>query len=125
MKDKNQKNQKNQLIETWSESLDAVIAAPEQHQVIFENERVRVLDTRIKPGEKVPVHAHAWSSVTCFLSVGDFMRYDAEGNVELDSRTVGLNVAPGAVMWLPPLAPHSAENVGDGEIRGITVELKD
>ncbi len=60
-------NRKNESIQTWSDSLDAVVAAPEQHRVIFENERVRVLDTRIKPGERVPVHAHPWSSVTCFL----------------------------------------------------------
>ena len=118
-------DRKNKSIQMWSDSLDAVVAAPEQHRVIFENERVRVLDTRIKPGERVPVHAHAWSSVTCFLSVGDFIRYDADGSVELDSRITGLNVEPGAVMWLPPLPPHSAENDGDGEIRGITVELKD
>jgi quercetin dioxygenase-like cupin family protein len=121
---KNQ-NRKNKSIEMWADSLDAVVAAPEQHRVIFENERVRVLDTRIKPGETVPVHTHAYSSVTCFLTVGDFVRYDADGNVELDSRVTGFNVEPGAVMWLPPSPPHSAENVGDGEIRGITVELKD
>jgi len=118
-------NRKNESIQMWADSLDAVAAAPEQHRVIFENERVRVLDARIKPGETVPVHTHAWSSVTYFLSVGDIIRYDADGNVEIDSRTIGLNVEPGEVMWLPPLPPHSAENVGDGEIRGITVELKD
>jgi len=122
MKDENRKNES---IQTWSDSLDSVVAAPEHHRVIFENERVRVLDTRIKPGEKVPVHAHAWSSVTYFLTVGDFIRYDADGSIGLDSRTIGFDIEPGAVMWLPPLPPHSAENVGDGEIRGITVELKD
>lgn len=118
-------NRKNESIQMWSDSLDAVIAAPENHRVVFENERVRVLDTRIKPGERVPVHAHPWSSVTCFLTVGDFIRYDADANIELDSRTTKMNVKPGAVMWLPPLPPHSAENDGDGEIRGITFELKD
>jgi quercetin dioxygenase-like cupin family protein len=123
MKDENQNNES---FQEWSDSLDAVVAAPEQHRVIFENERVRVLDTRIKPGETVPVHTHALPSLVCFLTVGDFIRYDAEGNVEIDSRTTGgLNVAPGEVMWLPPSQPHSAKNVGDGEIRGIAVELKD
>ena len=118
-------NKKNESIRMWADSLDAVAAAPEQHRVIFENERVRVLDTRIKPGETVPVHTHAWSSVTCFLTVGDFVRYDADGKVEIDSRVTKLDVAPGAVKWLPPSPPHSVENVGDDEIRGITVELKD
>ena len=37
----------------WPDSLDAMVAAPEHHEVLLENERVRVLDSRIKPGETV------------------------------------------------------------------------
>lgn len=120
----NHENTKNKLTSTLLQSSDAVIAAPENHRVLFENERVRVLDTRIAPGERVPVHTHEYPSVTYFLTVGDFIRYDANGNVELDSRNIELDIEPGAVMWLPPLPAHSAENVGAAEIRGITVELK-
>ena len=38
----------------WPPELDAVIAAPKHHTLIFENERVRVLDTRIPVGDTVP-----------------------------------------------------------------------
>jgi hypothetical protein len=31
----------------WPDSLDAVVAAPKHHQLVLENDRVRVLDTRI------------------------------------------------------------------------------
>jgi hypothetical protein len=52
----------------WPDSLDAVIAAPEHHKLILENERVRVLDTHIPVGVTVPVHTHRFitrsSSVT-------------------------------------------------------------
>lgn len=120
----NDKNAVNESIQGIS-APDGVIAAPDHHEVVFENERVRVLDTRIKPGEKVPVHAHNLSSVVCFLSGGDFVRYDADGEIELDTRTSSLEMKPGAVRWMPPQPPHSLENVGDTEIRGITVELKD
>ena len=37
----------------WASSLDALIAAPEFHTVLLENERVRVLQVRIRPGETV------------------------------------------------------------------------
>ena len=47
----------------WSDSLDAMVAAPEHHELLLENQRVRVLDSRIKPGEIVPVHTHRWASV--------------------------------------------------------------
>ena len=46
----------------WLDSLDALIAAPAQHRLVFENAHVRVLDTRIGPGERMPVHTHRWAA---------------------------------------------------------------
>ena len=43
---------------SWPAELDALIAAPEQHQLLMENSKVRVLDIKIKPGETTPVHTH-------------------------------------------------------------------
>ena len=42
---------------------DALSAAPGQHRLLLENEQVRVLDTRIAPGEKTPLHTHIWPGV--------------------------------------------------------------
>ena len=42
----------------WPAYLDAMVAAPEHHQVLLENEHVRVLDTRLGPGEATPIHTH-------------------------------------------------------------------
>jgi len=123
MKRAESKNEPEQL---WLESLDAVIAAPEHHKVLLENERVRFLDARIQSGDTVPVHTHRWSSVLYILSTSDFIRYDGDGNAVFDSRTVTQPMPEnGAVLWQPPLPPHSVENIGTGEIRVITVELKD
>ena len=47
----------------WPDELDAVIAAPKYHRVIFENDRMRMLDTRLPPGDVVPVHTHRWPAV--------------------------------------------------------------
>lgn len=38
----------------WPAELDGPIAAPDQHRVIFENDRVRVLETTIRSGEITP-----------------------------------------------------------------------
>ncbi|MBS1640593.1 MAG: hypothetical protein JSR12_11100 [Bacteroidetes bacterium] len=35
----------------WAKELDALIAAPQHHKLLFENEWVRVLDTNIPAGE--------------------------------------------------------------------------
>jgi quercetin dioxygenase-like cupin family protein len=117
---KNETNQNNS-----TESMDAVIAAPDHHKVIFENERVRVLELKVKPGEIVPVHTHQWATVNYVVSHSDFLSYDAEGRVKLDSRTDESGMKEGAVFSLPPNPPlHSVKNIGAGELRGITVELK-
>ncbi len=116
----------NQITGAASESMDAIIAAPEQHKVIFENERLRVIEFKVKPGESVPLHTHRWASVNYVLKLSDFLSYDAEGNLKLDSRTGKTDIKQGAVFELPPFPPpHAVENVGDGEMHAISVELKD
>ncbi len=109
----------------WLESLDAVTAAPEHHKVLLENERVRVLDARITPGDSTPIHTHRWASVLYILGASNFVRFDADGNVVFDSRAAQTLPPAGTVLWSPPLPLHSVENVGDAEIRVISVELKD
>ncbi|MBC7899561.1 MAG: hypothetical protein H7070_05860 [Saprospiraceae bacterium] len=108
----------------WPDSLDAVIAAPDHHNVIFENENIRVLDACIPPGATVPLHSHRWPSVVYTLTTNDFLRYDRHGNVVLDSRLADIEIKPGTAISLPPLHPHSIKNIGDGEIRAISVEIK-
>jgi hypothetical protein len=109
----------------WPDSLDAVIAAPMQHRLVLENERVRVLEVRIAPGETVPVHTHRWPAAIYVARQSDFIRRDSEGNLLFDSRTVGPPPREPFAQWTPPLAPHSVENVGDSEILLISTELKD
>lgn len=109
----------------WPDSLDALVAAPDHHKLLFENDRVRVVETRIPPGAFVPVHTHRWPSVIYVVKQSDFLRRDAEGNLLFESRTTGPPPSKPAVQWTPPLPPHSVENIGDGEILLIITELKD
>jgi hypothetical protein len=107
----------------WPASLDALSAAPRHHTLLLENDRVRVVETRIPPGDIVPVHTHCWPSVLYVLSWSDFVRCDPAGTVVLDSRTIG-GSSPPSVAWSEALPPHSLENVGGIEIRVISVEIK-
>jgi hypothetical protein len=84
-----------------------------------------VLDTRLGPGERRPVHTHRWPSVLYVLSWSDIIRRDVDGNVLLDTRTVGSKPNKGATLWSASLEPHSARNVGTEELRVFAVELKD
>jgi hypothetical protein len=107
----------------WPDSLDALVAAPKHHKLVFENERLRILDTRIPAGDLVPVHTHRWPAVYYTIAPGDFIRRDAEGNVLLDTRQSPILRAPAS--WVECLPPHSVENVGVDEIHLISCELKE
>lgn len=107
-----------------SHPLDAMTAAPDFHKVLFENEKVRVLDTELGPGQQTPVHAHEWPASLYILSWSDFVRYDPDGNVLLDSRTTGTSPQIGSAMWVAPLPPHSVRNVGSNPLKIIAVEVK-
>jgi hypothetical protein len=104
--------------------LDAMIAAPEHQRVLLENDKVRVLDTSLAPGDTTPVHEHPWPAVLHVLGWSDFVRIDRDGKVLLDSRASGMHPQPGAILWGPPLPPHAVRNVGTQELRVIAIELK-
>jgi hypothetical protein len=57
----------------WPPTLDAMTAAPACHDLLFENEHVRVLDAHLGPGETVPVHTHCWPGVRYILNVSDLV----------------------------------------------------
>ena len=112
------------MSQAWPPDLDALQAAPRQHRLLLENERVRVLDTEIAPGERTPLHTHRWPAVHYVLSWGDFVRRDANDAVLLDSRTLPKIPAAQSALWGDPLGPHTLENVGEAPIRIVSIEVK-
>ena len=108
----------------WPVELDALRAAPAHHRLLLENERVRVLETRIAPGDRTPVHTHEWPAAYHVISWSAFVRRDDKGLVLLDTRAAGVAAAAGAVLWSEPLAPHSVENVGNELLHILSVEIK-
>ena len=103
--------------------LDAVQRDPDHHDVLLENEHVRVLDALLRPGEQTEIHTHVWPSALYVLSWSDFVRVDPEGKVIADSRTMN-RPNPGEAIWSPALPPHRVRNVGGAALRLIAVELK-
>ena len=107
----------------WPDEFDALHAAPQHHALLFENELVRVLDTRVPAGQTVPLHTHRWPCVLYILSWSDFVRRDSEGKTVVDSRITGKPFEQSA-LWSAPLPPHTLQNVGESELHAISVELK-
>lgn len=97
-------------------SLDPVVSNPEHYKVIFENDRVRVLEYNDAPGDRTTPHQHPESVM---YTLSSFQRRlvsgDAQREVELQAGSVG---------WLPAQV-HHGENIGDTPTRAIFVELKE
>jgi quercetin dioxygenase-like cupin family protein len=84
--------------------------------VRFENDRVRVLELRLKPGEREAMHTHP-QYVLYALTDYRVKNTSADGTVRVFDRKRG------DVFWGEPVT-HGGENVGDTEIRAVIVELK-
>jgi hypothetical protein len=108
----------------WPMELDALVAAPEHHKLLMENDFVRVIDTLIPAGQVTKIHTHQWPASLYIISWSDFIRYDAEGNIVVDSRELPETPLPSSAIWSGSLAPHSLENIGGKDIHIISVEIK-
>ncbi len=106
------------------DQFDAVTAAAEHHQVLLENDQVRVLETIIKPDEETAIHTHIWSGVLYIVAWSDIVRFNEHRNVMMDSRTLPRAPTAGTAMMSAPLGLHSLKNVGTGNLHVILTEFK-
>ena len=103
------------------EELDAVAAAPSNHEVLIENEKVRVVRVTIEPGQLEKMHTHKYHSVFIVSSLPEINYYDEKmRKVKLPGRR-----QEGVPRYLEPEGVHAVENVGDKLFDGIRIELKE
>ena len=89
---------------------------PRHYKVIFNNPQVRILDVRLKPGEKTPMHSHP-NLVVYSLTGGTIKSTTADG------KTTTVMTKPGQIGWRNAQT-HTSENVGKTEIHALRIELK-
>ncbi len=112
----------------WPESADAVAAAPDSHEVLVDNERVRVLRVRIRPGEREPAHTHRWPSVMIVDGPARIRYYDADGELRFESperREPAVPEQEPRPNWMGSEGLHSVENIDDRPFLAWRIELKD
>jgi quercetin dioxygenase-like cupin family protein len=97
-------------------SQDPVKLSPQMYTVLLDNEHVRVLEFRCKPGEKEPLHSHP-GSVAYSLTASKFRATTRDGE------TTERETEPGTADWVEPVT-HSFECLGPAEQRTIITELK-
>ncbi|MDO5745757.1 MAG: cytoplasmic protein [Micrococcaceae bacterium] len=95
---------------------DPVDTNPLHYSVVFENDRVRVLEYLDASGDKTTPHEHP-DSVMYTLSNFRRRLHSADGHRDVE-------LSAGKAMWLPAQR-HSGENIGTTPTHVIFVELKD
>jgi len=99
-----------------SRSQDPLTVNPKTIALKLENQRVRVLEATLKPGDKEKIHSHP-AYVIYVIAGGKVRNYAADGTVS------EAEFKAGDVIYRDPLT-HSAENIGSTTIQLVLVELK-
>jgi hypothetical protein len=96
---------------------DPVKTDGDKYKVILENDRVRVIEYRDKPGDKTSLHQHP-----------DFVMHVVDPFMRRltfeDGRTVERSFAAGQTIWMEA-QKHIGENIGTTYTHVIIVELKE
>jgi beta-alanine degradation protein BauB len=99
-----------------AQAADPVHTDGDKYKVKFENERVRVLEYRDKPGDKTHEHGHP---NFVLYAVSAFKR-----RISLpDGKAMIREFKGGEIMW-SDAQTHIGENVGDTPTHVIMIELK-
>lgn len=94
---------------------DPMVVGPAIYKLLLENDRVRVMEVRFQPGEKIGSHTHP-DHVVVVTSAGKLAVTNSEGTQELDAKV-------GDTFFIPA-ETHSAQNVGSTEFVCVVTELK-
>jgi beta-alanine degradation protein BauB len=97
-------------------SRDPIRTDPNLYRVVFENERVRVLEYRDVPGDRTHAHAHPDSVMVALAS---FRR-----RLHSADRTADVEIVAGTARWIGA-QEHAGENIGESPSHALFIELKE
>ena len=88
-------------------------------RVVFENERVRIWEMTLEPGEASDFHEHTLDYLLCIIE-GESVDADFEGG-----NSIQIPVLPGTTIFVPKGNREVAVNRSGVRYREILIELKD
>lgn len=97
-------------------SNDAVTVDPKVHKLVYDDEQLRILDVRIKPGEHAALHRHP-RNIT-YILIGGTLRFTDEHGMTKD-----VTFADGHTAHMPETL-HAVDNIGTTELHAIQIEFK-
>jgi quercetin dioxygenase-like cupin family protein len=96
---------------------DVLVAANKAYKLLLENDQVRVMEVRLKPGETAPMHNHPNPHVVYVKSHSRLKLTFSDGKDNV------VDLKAGQTLWLDA-GPHEAQNAGDTEFDNLVIEVK-
>jgi quercetin dioxygenase-like cupin family protein len=103
------------LVQTTS-AQDPTKQSPDKYKVIFNSDKVRVLDVRLKAGDKSPMHSHPNYVVYSFNN--STVKFTSK-----DGKSTEVKTKAGQCMWRDA-ETHSVDNIGKTDVHVLNIELK-
>ena len=104
------------LLGATAQAQDPVPIYPDNYKVLLENDRVRVLDFRLKKGAKENFHAHP-AAVTYVLAPFKI-------RFTFPDSTTRIREAKAGEVFFGEALIHASENIGDTDAHGLLIEMK-
>ena len=101
-----------------TQAVDALTASPDNFRLVLENDRVRVLEYTLLPGQKDRRHTHP-KRVAHVIAGGTLRVHFPDG------RHLNFEEKAGDTSWGDPAPLHDTENIGTTPIKILLVEVKD
>jgi len=96
---------------------DVLKAAANAYKLLMENEKVRVMDIHLRPGEKAPMHNHPDDHVVYVVNNARFRLTFADG------KSNDVDLKTGQALWMEA-GSHATENVGRTDGHNLVIEIK-
>ena len=109
-------------------NFDAVTAAPSSHQILLEDDKIRVLRVEVAPGATEPVHDHRWPSVMYFEQPQplSYITYKMVGGRPVETERFDVPAFKvGQTERSEPEGLHAVSNRGSAPFVAVRIEFKD
>jgi quercetin dioxygenase-like cupin family protein len=95
---------------------DALEAAPNVYTVLFENERLRLIEARVKPGDSSPLHSHPAGLI--YVVSGGQVAFTSSSGERVD-----VELQAGQTRWREA-EEHAATNRDSKDVVVLLIEPK-
>jgi len=94
-------------------------------RVLMENDRVKIWEMDLAPGEESDIHEHTMDYILVVLEGDKIAGVPQDDSAGLYNEYVEVDVSPGEHFWIEKGGIETARNIGTKRYREIAIELKD